>query len=219
MVGGTTLADWLRDGVAGLADRADALLGLAFTLDPSAFILGDGVLTGPAPPPGPQRIAGLGTLAQSGRHSLRLYPAGGLDLPGTAFVEIADGASGPTACAYAVAVAEPLTTPDAMTTWVLPPSGRLGQGALRLPDGPDFQRTSPPGPSWVTPATRYERVATDGPTRSRRHFGTLYHRATGLADPAPAAECLWAEQVEERGASWLVLATGVALPPGAIAIG
>lgn len=215
---GVTLADWLRAGLDGFGDRADGLIGLKLLIDPSAFILGEGHLRVDAPDPAGVMIAGVGRLAQSGRHSYRLYPAAHLAAPGTHFLDIAETPQGPAVRWFTAVLTEGLSGTAALADWALPPSGRLGGASVTTPAGDTYQRVAPPGSGWAMPPTRYERVESGGPTESRRRSGHLFVRETGATAPAPAREFLRAEKVDCRASAWVVLAAGIGLDPAAVSI-
>jgi len=217
-MGGVTLADRLRAGLDGFGDRADGLIGMKLLVDPSAFILGEEWLRVAAPDPAGLLIRGIGKLAQSGRHSYRLYPESWAVAPGERFLELALSPQGPVVRWFAAILTEGLSGGAALADWALPPAGKLGGATIATPAGDTYQRVAPPGSGWAMPPTRYERVETGGPGESRRRSGHLFARDTGATAPAPATEFLWAEKVEYRAGAWVVLAAGIGLDPAAVMI-
>jgi|GEM_PF-1826723 len=216
-MGGVTLADMVRGGIEDFGQRSGHLIGLRLLVDPSLFILGEGLLRVAAPAPEGLVVGGIGRLAQSGRHTWRLYPQSHVAAPGERFVEIAASTAGVETRFFSSILTEGLSG-AAVADWSLPPAGRLGLATLTTPGGDTYERVEPPGTGWVLPRTRYERVEMRGPAESRRHSGHLFARPTGAAEPAPAIELLWAETVECRAAVWVMLAAGVRIDPAAVAV-
>ncbi len=214
---GVTLADMLRGGMEDFGHRSGNLIGMKMLVDPSMFILGEGLLRVAAPEPEGTVIGGVGRLAQSGRHTWRLYPLSHVAAPGERFVEIAATTEGPEARYFCSILTQGLSG-AALAEWTLPPAGKLGLATLTTPAGDVHERVDPPGSGWAVPMTRYEQVRLRGPVESRRHAGHLYRRQTGGTDPAPAVELLWAEKVEHRAATWIVLAAGVRVDPAAVSL-
>lgn len=217
-MGGVTLADWLRAGLGGFGDRAKGLIGMKVLIDPSLFILGEGLLRVDAPDPAGAIVSGVGRLAQSGRHSYRLYPADALAAPGGRYLEVSEDGGLPIVRWFSAALTEGLSGASATAEWALPPAGRLGAAEIVAPAGDLFHRVAPPGSGWSMPPTRYERVETGSQTESRRHSGHLYERKTGATPPIPDREALWAEKIEYRASAWVVLAVGICLEPAAVII-
>ena len=213
-----TLADMLRGGIDGFDGRRRSLPGMKLVVDPSVFILGGEALSVEPPPDGGFVLGGVMRLALSGRHSFRLYPIDALPPPGDRFVEVTETPDGPAVRVFSAVHVAPLSDRDAEAAWTLPPDGKIGPETFAAPDGTPYRRDG--GPGWQTAMTRYGQLdRADGPTESRRHAGHLYRRDTGLAAPAPETEWLWAEKIDVRADSWVLLAAGVQIDPSAVFIG
>ena len=148
-----TLADMLRGGIEGFDDRRRSLPGMKLGVDPSVFILGGEALSVEPPPEDGFVVGGVMRLAQSGRHSFRLYPLDALTPPGDRFVEVAEEAGGPVVRVFSAVHVVSLADRAAEAAWTLPPDGKIGPEIFPAPDGTPYRRDGAPG--WQTAMTRY----------------------------------------------------------------
>lgn len=201
----TSLDVILRGGLGRWTER-DPLVrpGLGLVIDPSAFILGEGALSFPAPGEAPLVIEGVGRLAESGRHEYRLYPEGSLGRRGDRFLSLAPAAVGAAVtCRWFARIAE--ERPGDTGAWIAPP--RITAA------GHDFERADA-----TSARTLYERIVTGGATIARTHQLQLYGRPTGLQPPAPPTEHLAAARISQGAEAWVALHAGIDLNPAGLVL-
>lgn len=189
-------------------------VGMIFPMDPTPFILADGVTKVTAPPAdGMINVEALG-LVQDGAVSLhRLY------LPGRqGFFQLHMGADGaPDECRYFSVLDEiNPATPDEWGFWLDQAQGMIGWPQFQTKDNLVYARAWSPGPSRIAPRAQTETIQDLKGTASRAHQSMLYSRNTAAAAPAPSTEYLLVSAIKADGQAWIELLAGIDINPAAL---
>ncbi len=207
-------------GISGSAETR-LRVGMTIPLDPSPFVLANGV-TKIAPPAegGLVSIEAIGLVrdgaAGSGGVALhRLY------LPHrNSFFEYYLGASGqPEECRYFSLLDE--VTPasrDDWAFWLDPAEGMIGWPEFQTKDGKLYGRAWASGSSRVPPRDQIETVRDVSGDRTRTLHAMLYAGYTGAAPPAPGTEYILVQAIEQDGQAWVEVHAGIDINPAALAL-
>lgn len=193
-------------------------VGMTITIDPTPFILAEGV-TKVQPPPdsGGNRLISVEAVSTLTVGNATLYR---LTLPGGAFFQIhLDANSVPDECRYFVPIdrVTPADT-DEWGFWLDGTEGMVGWPEFQTKDGKLYARTWMPGSQRVNPVALSESRQTLRGTIQAQHSAMLYGAPTGAADPAPPYEYILVSVIEEGGQAWVEIAAGIDVNPAQLSL-
>lgn len=194
-------------------------VGMTITLDPTPFLLAQGVtkVTAPQASGGDILIGveAIGTLSGSGDPQTRLY------LPGNAgFFQLHLAPTGePDECRFFTLIDEVSpATEEEWAFWLGETDGMIGWGEFETKDGKRYDRVWSPGPPRVPPVRWHEsRDAVDA-MHVATHDAMLYAAPTGAAEPAPQVEYILVAAIEEAGQARVEIRAGIDVNPAALSL-
>lgn len=193
-------------------------VGMTVTIDPTPFILAEGVTKVQAPPDaGGNRLISVEAVSTMTVGNATLYR---LTLPGGAFFQIhLDANSVPDECRYFVPI-DRVTPADAdeWGFWLDGTDGMVGWPEFQTKDGKLYARTWMPGSQRVNPIALSESRQTLRGTIQAQHHAMLYGASTGAADPAPPYEYILVSVIEEGGQAWVEIAAGIDVNPAQLSL-
>jgi hypothetical protein len=192
---------------------------MTITLDPTPFLLAQGVTKVPVPQATGGdllvSVAAVGTLHDGAATLYRLY------LPDRrGFFQLhLDAAGHPDECRYFGLLDEVNpSNADEWAFWIDPAEGMIGWPEFQTKDGKTYARAWAPGQTRIPPReVTEERVELSG-TRPVKHAVMLYAAPTGAADPAPATEYILVETVEDGANAWIEVLAGIDVNPAALSL-
>lgn len=210
----------LRNKMSGAVYRPDLFrVGMPVTLDPTPFILAEGLTKVAAPKAATDNgmigVDALGTLTDRGGTYHRLY----LEEEGAFFQLVLDAQGYPAECRYFRQFDEVQPADrDEWSFWLDKDEGMIGWPEFETKDGKSYKRVWSPGPNHVAPRELQEmREDLNGKTEIR-HICMLYARATGGKAPAPETEYLLVTAVRGTGEAYVALHAGIDINPSALSL-
>lgn len=210
----------LRNKMTGAVYRPDLFrVGMPLTLDPTPFILAEGLTKVTAPRAATDNgmigVDALGTLTDRGGTYHRLY----LEDEGAFFQLVLDGQGFPSECRYFRQFDEVQPADrEEWSFWLDKEEGMIGWPEFETKDGKSYKRVWSPGPNHVAPRELQEtREDLNGKTEIR-HISMLYARATGGKAPAPETEYLLVTAVRGEREAFVALHAGIDINPSALSL-
>lgn len=214
-----TLVGFLRQKIIGTPYRHELFrVGMTVTIDPTPFLLAGSALTvkPPVATGGSMMtsVVAVGDVADGALHTTRLHlPESG------AFLHLMIDGERVLECRYfsQLDAVEPASE-DEWGFWLDPDDGMIGFPEFQTKDGRIYRRHWAPGETRIEPRALTESVRDAKGAGTVAHQAMLYARATDLADPAPQAEYLLVEAIEQNGAAWVDLRVGIDLNPASLSL-
>lgn len=211
----------LRNKASGAVYTPDFFrVGMPLSLDPTPFILAEGLTKAHAP----QAASGdgasilvdaVGTLTDRGGTYHRLY----LEDEGAFFQIVLDAQGYPTECRYFRSFDEVQPADrEEWAFWLGETDGMIGWPDFETKDGQRYQRAWNPGERHVAPRLLKESRESLSGTVTVEHRCMLYARPTGAAAPAPATEYLLISAVRGEGEAYVALCAGIDINPSALSL-
>ncbi len=191
-------------------------VGMTIPVDPSPFILADGVTKiKPLDDGGMISVEAVSVLMDGTIPLNRLY------LPGrAAFFQLHLGADGnPDECRYFSRIDQ--ITPASQEewgAWLDPAQGMIGWPQFQTKDGKLYDRAWAPGGERVEPRALVETIQDLKGTSNRKLASMLYVGSTGVASPAPEHEYILVTAVDEGGQAWVDIHAGIDINPAALTL-
>ncbi|PWR19408.1 DUF2491 family protein [Zavarzinia aquatilis] len=210
----------LRNKMSGAVYRPDLFrVGMPLTLDPTPFILAEGLTKVAAPKAATDNgmigVDAVGTLTDKGGTYHRLY----LEDEGAFFQLVLDAQGFPSECRYFRQFDEVQPADrDEWSFWLGKEDGMIGWPEFETKDGKLYKRVWSPGPNRVPPREMQEtREDLNGKTEVG-HSAMLYARTTGGKAPAPETEYLLVTAVRGAGEAYVALHAGIDINPSALSL-